>query len=308
MIQIIRHTPTHKCYTSRNHHKSLCDTFINLAESTWHLLRNAHNNNYSVREETITEVNLLEIILNSPSHFHTEKLNTRDESNDGADWIWSIVGRNGKAITFYVQAKKYFSQKGKYSNLWNGSKKDRLLQVSKLIKNYFPTQTGDPIYPMYVFYNYFPDHPPHFKCDRCNYRILSQELLGCTYADGFNVLKQIRDEKKSYSDLIPLQQPWHCLVCRCGDNQGNNDLATKFYNAIIGNGQSYREAVSEFDIPERRMLTDFPYSAFLRNENNRPDFLNAILEGIEDEAFNEKYGSLFDKYNVDKIVVLQEKE
>jgi hypothetical protein len=175
-------------------------------------MKNAYNNDVSIGEETITDINLLEMQMRQPYAIATRKLSRRNENIIGADWLWAIVGRTGRTFVLYVQAKKFFPSSGRYESLIDRA--NPFHQVDRLIANQFLYRiAGIRMYPIYVFYNYFPGEPDKIGCNCGN--MIGSGLAGCSYADALQVKNVIRRNQNAKADLFPIQYAWSCLVC-CG--------------------------------------------------------------------------------------------
>lgn len=82
-------------------------TFLELGDATSRNLEFSHRRNVSVSfgEETITEINLLEIRRRHPERVHVWTFTKAQEAKIGADWEWHIVGRE-RTAKMRVQAKR----------------------------------------------------------------------------------------------------------------------------------------------------------------------------------------------------------
>ena len=82
-------------------------TLLELADATSHNLDFAHRPGVRVSygEETITETNLLEITPRHPQRTRLQMFSKHQETLNGADWEWHIVGRR-RTLKMRVQAKR----------------------------------------------------------------------------------------------------------------------------------------------------------------------------------------------------------
>jgi hypothetical protein len=264
---------------------SLCEDFKEVSNRTWVLLKNAFDYKFSIGEESITDINLLELQIRQPAALTTRKLSHHNENIIGADWLWAIVGRNGRTIVLYVQAKKYFPKSSRYESLIDST--NPFHQVDSLIANQFLYRIlGIRMYPIYVFYNYFPGHENKIECN-CGIK-MDSGLAGCSYADALQIRSIISHGQNSYKDLYSIQYSLSCLVC-CGSG---TDLAINFFNQIISPdrlGTLLRQSnITDFN-PENLLLAQ------------PPEFVNQILANGE---INEQQ---FSELNIGKIVVLDER-
>src|SRR5882757_3441201 len=90
------------------HKNDLCRDLMDISRRTWQLLKNAHDYKIGITEETITDINLLELQIRQDNRMFTHKLTKQEETKVGADWIWAFVGRSNQTLILYVQAKRLF--------------------------------------------------------------------------------------------------------------------------------------------------------------------------------------------------------
>ena len=291
MQNLIFKSPTHH---SRN---SLCNDFQDVAVKTWNLMGNAHNNNFSIGEETITDVNLLELKMRQPNLLYTKKYSRQAEGRNGADWVWVIVGRNGNTFLLYVQAKKLFLPSFEYKSLLHDPAHPTE-QLDKLIFNKYFYPLGMPIYPIYVFYNYLPDYPARINCN-CSNNIPIQ-LTGCSYADAFSIRPELSSLHKHFNDYVNYQYSWSCLVC-CGEIGGNtkinSDLATRIFNRVVDQDKFNESEAKKIEVKDRE---PFNANSFLMKQP--PPFVNQIIsgKGLDYNPFRE--------LGVENIFILKEFE
>jgi hypothetical protein len=85
--------------------KSLYQTFRDVALRTGQLIEAGAVSGLGIFEETLTDVNLLEIDRRNKDYIRTYKYKKREEgSKSGADWLWCI-GEPGSWISLLIQAK-----------------------------------------------------------------------------------------------------------------------------------------------------------------------------------------------------------
>lgn len=276
---------------------SLCYDFQDIAVKTWNLLGNAYNNDFAIGEETITDINLLELKMRQPNLVYTKKFSRNAEGVNGADWVWIIVGRNGNTFMLYVQAKKLFLPSLRYKSLLHAAP-NPTEQLDKLILNKFFYPIGLPIYPIYVFYNYLPNHNPLIPCN-CG-RNLSVELAGCSYADAFSIRNEMLANHNRFSDYVQYQYAWSCLVCCDGGNSKNIpnvDLATTYFNRIVNQAKFNDTEAVKIKVKDNK-----PFSAESFLLKQPPSFVSQIISGKELEY------NPFKELGVENITVLQELE
>ena len=84
---------------------TLCKTFKRRSLSTWNLLSKGRRIGTQLLEETLTDINLLELKLSHPSEVITTTFTKPKEGTTGADWEWWFTGSSGYWLGFRVQAK-----------------------------------------------------------------------------------------------------------------------------------------------------------------------------------------------------------
>ncbi len=278
----------------RRRQLSLCEDFKQVSKRTWDLLRNAKDFEFNIGEETITDINLLELKIRQPAAIITKQVSRYNESQLGADWIWAIVGRTGATFVLYVQAKKLFTRSNRYESLIDST--NPFHQVDNLIRNQFYYNIlGIHMYPIYVFYNYFNNHPRKITCNCIN--VMDSNLAGCSYADAIQIRALIASGKDTLDDLYHIQYSLSCLVC-CSNvsNLANpgvvNDLANSFFNRIIN-----VDTVNNF----MRQRNNPDFSATNLILERPPEIINQIIRG---EQINDE---IFADLNIGKIVILDER-
>src|SRR5688572_13448409 len=96
---------------------SLCETFKNRSSSTWTLLSKAREVDSQLLEETLTDLNLLELKLKHPREIITKSFTKPREGLTGADWEWWLTGPKSLWLGFRVQAKVLNLRSGMYEHL-----------------------------------------------------------------------------------------------------------------------------------------------------------------------------------------------
>ncbi len=287
---------------------NICDGFKQISVRTWNLLGNAFEHDITVGEETITDINLLELKMRHPNLI-VKKLTRHQEARIGADWIWAIIGKNGRVFLLYVQAKKLFPNE-RYNYLYHGQY--RLRQVNRLIYN--SIINSYPAYPIYTFYNYFNDNNRFIQCNCGDLNPI--ELYGCSIADAFIVRNHIVHGQNRLVDLLQHQYPWSCMFCCNGNLFGDfyndsgsddifpfkldwdgfsedDDMATLLYKRFVN-----RRRIQEFLNSQEQPIERFSEEKFLLQET--PQFLIDLLEGkkIKENPFK--------NLGVKRIVILKE--
>ncbi|MDX2255397.1 MAG: DUF6615 family protein [Pseudanabaenaceae cyanobacterium bins.39] len=183
------------------------ELFEKLASSTWQRIFYANQHEVSQGEETITDINLLEIAMSQSSEVTVVKTDKYREKDQGTDWEWWIGNSRIGYLRYAVQAKKIDAKFTKYKYLKH--KVDSVEQSDILERH---AQNNGAI-PLYCFYNYSKntDLSPYWHCN------LPPEYkqLGCTVTPLKNVKKAINQWGKSTFDFLHTPydtKPWRCLV------------------------------------------------------------------------------------------------
>jgi len=235
---------------SKNH---ICSTFRKQAFSTWNLLRKSRVNDFQPGEETITDMNLLEIKMKHPQEVFIQKFTKRQEAKTGADWEWWFTGSSGKWLGFRIQAKVINIDTLSFPHLYY--KSSRIYQTDKLIQDAFKERPHKiPLYCLYTNWNTqsmsYPWHCYSFK--------KSAKSYGCSILPAFWVKYLLQEGKQpTLKSVIPYMFPWQCLICFM--------------------------SVWDFDLPHRALM--FWHIQIL----NKKKLSNGILTNSEFRKFREIY-------------------
>lgn len=206
---------------------SLADGFRDVATNTWNLMANGYKSGMNISEETITEIILLELKLRHPNNIFIKQVGKKTENKIGADWLWAFVGKEGHVFGMCIQAKRLFPDRT-YQSIIEDKKNptkqvDKLINVGSSCKNF----TGKKLYPLYVFYNNWDEDSlnktTHFH-PKCCERHHPHTILGCTYADAYDVKEILLKSKRSLDDYLHISHPWSCLIA-CPTKYDDKDLA-----------------------------------------------------------------------------------
>jgi hypothetical protein len=241
---------------------SLCGTFQRQATWTWKCLEQTRGFGGHLGEETLTDLNLLEIRSRHRTEIITKTFTKAKESTEGADWEWWLTGVSGQWLGFRIQAKVIDVRTNRYEQLHyigpSGVAQARLLCDRAL-------DSSPRCIPLYCLYSHYSgdlnDLP---KSSR--FRDHQLETFGCAFVDAFF----IRSNKSchTFEHLFPLMVPWHTLVC--ADTDSSADLPRRAWD--IWAGQIRR---SDENSPEHFGVVEAPppyVARLLHNElNEHPD-------------------------------------
>ena len=183
----------------------LCATFANRAIATWNYLLTANRVGIDVREETLTENNLIEIQSRHPAEVRTEKFSpAREARESGADWEWWFGSRQGW-IGVRVQSKKS-GRNGRYRGL--ASRNRHGLQIDLLLNSSRKAK----VHALYCFYNGWNGLPVHAGWN-CPTYPPSVEMFGCAISLASEVRKLVARRRNGVLEVANISWPWSCLVC-----------------------------------------------------------------------------------------------
>lgn len=187
--------------------------FEKLASYTWHRILYSEEFKISQGEETITDLNLLEIAMSQYSGVKVIKAAKYDEKNQGTDWEWWIGNSSIGYLRYAVQAKKIDKKFIHYKSL--GHKVESERQIHILEK--YARKCG--AIPLYCFYNYSKntDLNPYWHCNLPpdDKKPKQFEQLGCTVTPLENVKEALDQRGKRTFDYLHKfdnTKPWRCLV------------------------------------------------------------------------------------------------
>jgi hypothetical protein len=183
--------------------------FERLAQDTWERLEAAHALGISQSEETITDINLLEMARARLPRLRVYKATKAEESEKGFDWEWWIGSRLHGWWRYAVQAKRLESKSGRYRSLRH--RVGVRFQI-EILEDFARSQGA---VPLYCLYNYV-DSPVAVAGWQCNLTV-DEPQLGCTLVplDAVKAAHRPRGSRR-FADLHRHRHslPWRCLL-RC---------------------------------------------------------------------------------------------
>jgi len=202
----------------------ICNTFQRLASSTWDKIAQSRNFNFQLKEETFTDLNMLDIKASHPLRVRTKVFTKHEEGSNGADWEWWFRDAKNQWIGFRVQAKILNITSDEFEHLHYQSFKTKVFQCDKLIQKALIGPT--PTIPLYCFYIQ-SDNQALLTKWHCQTFPDTRHLWGCSLTSAFNVRSLRVNATCHLSNLEPYLKPWHCLVC-CkgyGGDSAINDIS-----------------------------------------------------------------------------------
>ena len=204
------------------------------ARGTWSLIRKGRLAGYGLKEESVTDFNLLELVRSAGSHIRVFPFTRAREGANGADWEWWLTGSSGSWLGYRVQAKIIDASGSEYRHL-HYLPKSKVSQTDTLISRALSEPV--PLIPLYCLYSNW-DVAAHSAPWHCRRVSRSQMLLGCAVISPFRVRSLRAGNQRSLAAVSPFMRPWHCLVC-CGGAaaSGAEDLplrSGRYWASTIG--------------------------------------------------------------------------
>lgn len=198
----------------------LCNTFKRLALNTWDTIAESRRANFQLKEETFTDINMLEIKLRHSHQVKTTTFSKPTEGKNGADWEWWF-NHNNNWIGFRVQAKILNLNSEEFEHLHYQTPATGIYQCDKLIQN--ALTRNHPKIPLYCFYLQ-TDNMARLTNWSCGSFASNRDLWGCSLLSAFEVKRLRASNHKNLSHVENLMKPWHCLVCCSGFGDGQNKI------------------------------------------------------------------------------------
>lgn len=287
----LRNTTNLKITTlnKQKRHNMLCNTFKQLASNTWDKIAESRQVNFPLKEETFTDINMLDLKLHHSGQVRTTVFSKPVEGKNGADWEWWFNLNNNQWIGFRVQAKILNINSEEFEHLHYQNPATGIYQCDNLIENAL-TRTHPKI-PLYCFYLQ-TDNTARLTNWSCGSFAPTRNLWGCSLLSAFEVKRLRAANHKHLSHIENLMKPWHCLVCCSGYGGGQNKIFD-ISEYAKNNFPLDMELVTDLDvnIPDNFITQKPPnyVTAILANENIKdvqpPD---KELDGVMIYTFNER--------------------
>ncbi len=216
----------------------LCRVLQDRAAATYELIDYSFVERLGVSEETITDVNLVEVRRALPAlHVVTKKFTKHEESaSSGADWLW-VFGKPGRWVSLLVQAKLARPGSKTVPKLHHDKGQQRELLVSCARANNW--------IPLYVVYCALPA-PPRTVARRkleaagklgnaCAAMDADHRQTGCLAVRPRTVARMFQARATTkVSVLVEDGRPWASLFCCPPQGQTIRDLADAALAGVRG--------------------------------------------------------------------------
>ncbi|MBL8124055.1 MAG: hypothetical protein JNJ39_08115 [Blastocatellia bacterium] len=187
--------------------KTICSTFKRLAIETWCRIDLGRTVGFQLKEETITDLLLLELKARHRNGILIKEFNKREEGINGADWEWWLYGY-GKWLAFRIQAKVLDTKTGNFTHLHYPPSNSSQSQNDRLIND--ACKQNFHMRPLYCLYLNTDDRALFRKMTQ---RARVAELFGCSLLSAFEVRRLRSSRQKSLVSVESKMVPWHRLVC-----------------------------------------------------------------------------------------------
>ncbi len=247
--------------------EDVCKNLKDISRDVWNFYGTAKNNGMGIREETFTEMTLVEMIRRIPNtYIHTKTFNSGEENANGSDWEWFIILDN-KFVRYRVQAKKLHFDKRKYYELDHKVKKDTKYvdyQWARLVKDAYNSKPQ--AIPIYSFFNYLTkeeldDFLPKTKKESLLPLPFDHELLGWTFCYAEAVFPVTIFKNKKFVPFYnqTCSKPIYQLIC-----SKDLQMMTDEYNNYVGGG------------PSSKCTVRFPLVGFNEEEIEKPEIIKPV--------------------------------
>jgi len=192
-----------------------------IAHRTWFLLKHTQQLNARLGEETLTDLLVLDLLMQPYGSVCIRTVTKPEETKTGADLMIYVRKDEVRAYKYVVQAKKLYSygQYGRYGGLNNEAGKSGRKQIDVLEKYAAKCNAV----PLYLLYNYIDDPINQCsKCWHCDCKPHDETQFGCTLVPSWCVRNAINVRgSRNFRDihLKDAALPWRCAFdCPQGKN------------------------------------------------------------------------------------------
>lgn len=187
------------------------------------MISNGLSSRLLIMEETITEVNLIELATKHKDYIFTKKFTRREEgARSGADWLW-LIGEPGSWLPLLIQAKIVNPKTGTchYLNYNKGKQRSLLLQYSR----------RHSFLPYYCIYSLIPDKYVPKNKTMGQLESLNSEEWACTFHSPQSIREKIQRDEDNGEKLVDEGIPWTFPFCKASElNSGS--LAKDVANSL----------------------------------------------------------------------------
>lgn len=248
----------------------LCQTLSDRAKWTNDIIAKGWTKSLPVLEETITDVNLLEIAAKHDKHVLTKKFNRREEgARSGADWLWCI-GEPGSWFCVLIQAKIVNSSTGTCRQLnYRGGIQCQLLKSYSKKHGFLP---------LYCIYNHIPNgYAPPLKA-RPSLSTVESFEWACSLLTPSKVQQLVRAKRTKHLDILSFALPLTHVFCQAS-RSGESRLGIAFAEAYAAASREVSDEILSPNEPYKVQdsMTDSSENARSLVKENLPRFILNLL-------------------------------
>ena len=238
----------------------LCNDFTKLSKSVWHLLKDARTINYQIKEETVTDLLMLNIKGKHEPSVKIKTFTRQEEKQNGSDWEWWFLDSSTqKGIGFRVQAKILNLKQNKFLQLYYQNQNQNLISEAQKPKI--------KLFPLYCLYIH-------------DDKLLSN-VYGCSIMSAYEVQKLKKSKiPPTLSNLMNSMIPWNILVCDCKKTNINTSLPNRLWKILKNNG-FYEEDNESYHLPNDGELPNYVKKMINQNVNYQSEDEELHLEGLD---------------------------
>ena len=243
----------------------ICKSFKALAQKSWETIQTSKAVSFQLKEETLTDFNLLYLKIHSSKQVITHAFNKSAEGVTGADWEWWFTD-GLKWMVFRVQAKIINNISDEFEHLHYQGRASIPQSEKLILEAERPVLKRIPLYCLYMATD---------KLDSSKLAGVPLELYGCSLLSAYRVRAlrsaKVRHVAKLQADLLP----WHQLVC-------GGKIASPIDHLF---GLSMHNFLSADEVTPEHYLTEQPPAYVLRalratGDNLRFEEIPVGLAGI----------------------------
>lgn len=262
---------------------AICDVFLRNSINTWDLIAASRTSNYQLKEETITDLNILELKKQLAKQVITVPFNKIEEGKNGADWEWWFQDKSGFWIGVRVQAKIIDIATNNFEHLHYKGKKKKKFQSEEIIRQ--ALRSKPPRIPVYTLYSHWDDNIVSAKWT-CGSFPKYVDLYGCSTMSALDVYKRRTKNERDLKSLLVDMKPWHCLIC-CKGYSATGQLTDRLEGYAKNNFFQNKTDI----LKELRIKLPKTFKA-----QDPPDYVQSILNkeiSIENIKFPEYLDGIF---------------
>ncbi len=246
----------------------LCHTFLKLALETHDRLKAARSVGHQLLEETITDLNILELKRLHPTQIYCQTFTKPQEGINGADWEWWLTNpKRSRWLGLRVQAKVLELKSDTFAHLHYRPNRGRAYQSTRLKA----AAEMDGLIPLYCLYA----HPPASATRWAKYG--SSETYGCALLQVKEVERlRRRGKSNDFVSVMSRAVPWSWLVCI--GSAWSPDVRTLTYPDLISGALLRRDPLLGSD-DEDGAIADPRQPLRPGVRSAPPAYVSALMEG-----------------------------